>query len=579
MLEFPIDPTDTAIGVMESREHRAEAASIEKFLNPRSVAVIGASRRQDTIGHALVRNLVTGDYTGRVYVVNPQRRRGRRAAGVRHAWATSPTTVDVAVVAVPAESVQDVVLDCAAKGVHGLVVISSGFAETGEEGRQRQRRLVGPGPVLRPAADRAQLPRRHQHRPRRSRSTPRCAAVMPPRGRAGFFCQSGALGVGDPGEGATTAASACRPSSAPATAPTSPATTCCSTGRRTTRPRSCCSTWSRSATRASSPGSPAGSRRASRSSRCARAAAPRACRWATPCAGSAPRRQAVDAMFRQAGVIQVDTLDEMFDVAQLLAHQPLPRGRRVAIVGNSDALGLLAADAAAAVGLVVNQSESAGRRRDRRGLRGRPRRGHRRRRRRRGRRGLHPAAQRRPARTSPTCWPRWGSSPTSRWSPRSSAPRASPSCCGCPTSPGTPPGAARCRPTRRSRPRCARWPTSSSTPCGGGTPATRAAASTRTWTPAPPAGKRLVNEILMRHPDGHDLDPAERRRAARRPTASRAGRPRPVAHLDEALAAGEELGWNVVLKATPSACATGPTWPTCGATSTPPRRWRTPGRP
>jgi acyl-CoA synthetase (NDP forming) len=60
-------------------------------------------------------------------------------------------------------------------------------------------------------------------------------------------------------------------------------------------------------------------------------------------------------MFRQAGVIQVDTLEDMFDVAQLAAHQPLPRGRRVAIVGNSDALGLLAADAAAAVGLVVNR--------------------------------------------------------------------------------------------------------------------------------------------------------------------------------------------------------------------------------
>ena len=65
-------------------------------------------------------------------------------------------------------------------------------------------------------------------------------------------------------------------------------------------------------------------------------------------------------MFRQAGVIQVDTLDEMFDVAQLLAHQPLPRGRRVAIVGNSDAIGLLAADAASSVGLVVNRSVSLG---------------------------------------------------------------------------------------------------------------------------------------------------------------------------------------------------------------------------
>src|SRR4029079_1902284 len=63
---------------------------------------------------------------------------------------------------------------------------------------------------------------------------------------------------------------------------------------------------------------------------------------------------------RQAGVIQVHTLEEMFDVAQLVAHQPLPRGRRVAIVGNSDAVGLLAADAAAAVGLVVNKSTALG---------------------------------------------------------------------------------------------------------------------------------------------------------------------------------------------------------------------------
>ena len=104
-----------------------------------------------------------------------------------------PDDVDVAIVAVPADAVQDVVLDCAAKGVHGLVVISSGFAETGEEGRQRQRRLVG-------------LSRSYGLR----LIGPNClgiintdpsvsinaslSSVMPPRGRAGFFCQSGALG-------------------------------------------------------------------------------------------------------------------------------------------------------------------------------------------------------------------------------------------------------------------------------------------------------------------------------------------------------------------------------------------------
>ena len=133
-LEFPIDATDTAIGVMRSREHRAEAASIERFFNPRSVAIIGASRRQDTIGQVLVRNLVIGDFTGRVYVVNPSARAVSGLPAYKNVNEI-PDEVDVAVVAVPAESVEDVVLDCAAKGVHGLVVISSGFAEVGEEGR------------------------------------------------------------------------------------------------------------------------------------------------------------------------------------------------------------------------------------------------------------------------------------------------------------------------------------------------------------------------------------------------------------------------------------------------------------
>src|SRR4029079_18369230 len=70
-LEFPIQPTDTAVGVMRSREHRAEARSMERFFVARSVAIIGASRRADTIGRNLVRNLVLGGYAGRVYVVNP----------------------------------------------------------------------------------------------------------------------------------------------------------------------------------------------------------------------------------------------------------------------------------------------------------------------------------------------------------------------------------------------------------------------------------------------------------------------------------------------------------------------------
>ena len=351
-LVFRIDPTDTAIGVMEQREHRAEYASIERFLSPRSVAVIGASRRQETIGRALVRHLVLGNFAGRIHVVNPN---ADSVAGMP-AWKTVgeiPGEVDVAIVAVPAESVQDVVLDCAAKGVHGLVVISSGFAETGEEGRMRQRRLVG-------------LSRSYGLRligpnalgiintdPEVSLNAS-LSSVMPPRGRAGFFCQSGALGsailekVQNRGLGLTTFVSA--------------------GNRADVSGNDLLQYWEEDdATEVvllylESIGNPRKfSRVARRVSRRKPIVAVRSGRSSQGVPmGHAVRKiaappEAVDAMFRQAGIIQVESLEEMFDVAQLLAHQPLPRGRRVAIVGNSDALGLLAADAANSVGLVVNK--------------------------------------------------------------------------------------------------------------------------------------------------------------------------------------------------------------------------------
>ena len=356
-LEFSIDPTDTAIGLTYQREHKAEAASIEKFFNPRSVAVIGASRRQETIGQALVRNLITGDFTGRVYAVNPT---SSAVSGLPTYKTVSeiPDEVDVAVVAVPAESVQDVVLDCAAKGVHGLIVVSAGFAETGEEGRVRQRKLVG-------------LSRSYGLR----LIGPNCLGIintdvgislnaslsplMPPRGRAGFFCQSGALGtailekVYNRGLGLSTFVSA--------------------GNRADVSGNDLLQYWEEDDSTEvvllylESIGNPRKfSRIARRVSLRKPIIAVRSGRTTQGVPmGHAVRKiaappAAVDAMFRQAGVIQVDTLDEMFDVAQLVAHQPLPRGRRIAIVGNSDALGLLAADSAAAVGLVVNKQTALG---------------------------------------------------------------------------------------------------------------------------------------------------------------------------------------------------------------------------
>lgn len=356
-LEFQLDPTDTAIGVMRAREQRAEAASIERIFHARSVAVVGASRRKDSIGQAMVRNLVLGDYTGNIFPVNSQ----EASVSGLPAYATVsdiPYDVDLAIVAVPAESVNDVVLDCANKGVHGLVVISAGFAEEGAKGRQRQRKLLGlsrsyglrlVGPnclgLINTSLD-MQL-------------NASLAPTMPHRGRVGFFCQSGALGtailesVARRGLGLSTFVSA--------------------GNRADVSGNDLLQYWQEDdATEVvllylESIGNPRKfSRIARRVSRTKPIVAVKSGRSTqgipvghTVKRTSAPQ-SAVDAMFRQAGVIQVDTLDDMFDVAQLLAHQPLPRGNRIAIVGNSDAMGLLVADAATAVGLVVSEPIALG---------------------------------------------------------------------------------------------------------------------------------------------------------------------------------------------------------------------------
>jgi acyl-CoA synthetase (NDP forming)/RimJ/RimL family protein N-acetyltransferase len=356
-LTFRIEPTDLAVGVMRAREQRAEAASIERIFRARSIAVIGASRRQDSIGQAMVRNLVLGDFSGSVYAVNSQ----AEAVSGLPAYKTVqdiPGEVDIAIVAVPAESVNDVVLDCAAKGVHGLIVISAGFAEEGPEGRQRQRallglsrsyglRLIGPNCLgfINTAPD-LQL-------------NASLSPSMPPQGRVGFFCQSGALGtailesVSRRGLGLSTFVSA--------------------GNRADVSGNDLLQYWQEDDSTEvvllylESIGNPRKfSRIARRVSRTKPIVAVKSGRSTqgvpvghTVKRTSAPQA-AVDAMFRQAGVIQVDTLDEMFDVAQLLAHQPLPRGNRISIVGNSDAVALIVADAASAAGLQVTEPVSLG---------------------------------------------------------------------------------------------------------------------------------------------------------------------------------------------------------------------------
>ncbi|HYN75001.1 MAG TPA: GNAT family N-acetyltransferase, partial [Candidatus Limnocylindria bacterium] len=354
-LDLAIEPTSSSRVVTESREHRAEARSIERLLAPRSVAVVGASRDPRSVGSTLLRNLVESGFTGEVHAVNPHADEPVLGVPTYASVSEIPGTVDLAVVASPAETLLDVVADCATKGVHGLVVVSGGFAETGTEGRERQRRLVraahgagmrvvGPNCLGLINTDPAHL------------LNASLSPIMPTRGRIGFFSQSGALGIAlletlvRRGLGVSSFVSA--------------------GNRADVSGNDLIQFWEEDEDTdvlllyIESIGNPRKfSRIARRTSRTKPIVAVKSGRSSQGIPlGHRVRSttlppSAVDEMFRQSGVIQVDTLGELFDVAMVLTYQPPPGGRRVAVVGNSDALAVLAADASASQGLELTDTE------------------------------------------------------------------------------------------------------------------------------------------------------------------------------------------------------------------------------
>jgi acyl-CoA synthetase (NDP forming)/GNAT superfamily N-acetyltransferase len=345
-MTLDLTPTDTAAEVTTSREHRAEARSIARLLAPGSVAVIGASREPGGVGHTVLRNLLAADFNGPIY---PVHREVRSMAGVRAYPSVSAIDdqVDLAVVAVPAESVVDVVKECAEKGVHGLVVVSSGFGESGAEGRARQDelariarahglRVVGPNCLGIANTDPA------------VKLNATLAATVPGRGKVGFFSQSGALGtallqrVAQRGMGISSFVSA--------------------GNRADVSGNDLLQYWEEDDSTEvillylESLGNPRKFTRLAR--RLARSKPIVVVKsGGTPAGHSADELGlpdgAIGSLFDQAGLIKVDDLIQLFDVGQLLAYQPLPAGPRVGLVTNSDALGLLAADACVAAGLAL----------------------------------------------------------------------------------------------------------------------------------------------------------------------------------------------------------------------------------
>jgi acyl-CoA synthetase (NDP forming)/GNAT superfamily N-acetyltransferase len=355
-LTFPIAPTDQSRAVAAERERRAESRSIERLLAPGSVAVIGASTDPKKIGHVVFANLMAYGFAGPVYPVHPE---ARHIGGVRAypSVLDVPDEVDLAIVAVPAPGVADVIEQCGHKGVRGVVVVSGGFGERDAAGQELERslvgtarahgmRVVGPNCLGVVNADPA------------VRLNATIAPQAPGRGRVGFFCQSGALGV------AILAA---------ATRWGLGLSTFVSAGNRAdVSGNDLLQYWERDPATdvvllyLESFGNPRKfARLARRVARTKPVVAVKSGRYAAATPALAARavpvpEERVQALFENAGVIRVDTLTELFDVAQLLAYQPLPPGSRVATVTNSSALGVLVADACVAAGLDATATVDVG---------------------------------------------------------------------------------------------------------------------------------------------------------------------------------------------------------------------------
>ncbi|MDQ3640670.1 MAG: GNAT family N-acetyltransferase [Actinomycetota bacterium] len=354
-VELTIEPSEATLAVIEQREQRAESLSIARLLAPRSVAVIGASRKPSTIGNQVLRNLLEGGFVGPVYPVNPS---APHVASVK-AYPTVldvPDDVDLAVVAVPAAAVAGVVDQCAQKGVVGLVVLSAGFGEVGAAGATAQQEL-----------------RAHARRNGMRLVGPNCIGVANTAvglnatfspyaarpGRIAMQSQSGALGITilerstRIGVGVSSFVSVGNKADVSGNDllqywETDPGTDVILVYLESFgNPRK----FSRIARRVSRR-KPIVAVKSGRSTAGVRAAS-------SHTAAMASSDVAVDALFRQTGVIRVDTLDELFDMALLLSSQPLPAGRRIAIVGNSGGPGILATDACEGAGLEVPELSPA----------------------------------------------------------------------------------------------------------------------------------------------------------------------------------------------------------------------------
>ncbi|HTX46495.1 MAG TPA: GNAT family N-acetyltransferase [Solirubrobacteraceae bacterium] len=351
-VEFPTELSAETLEAFERREREATVGAIRHVLAPSAVAVIGVSRRPEAVGSVVFANLIASGYRGPLYPVS---RHLRSIRGIRchRSIADLPGPVELAVIAVPASEVIGVASECGRHGIKALVVLTAGFAETGELGADRQHellsvcrgsgmRLIGPNCLGVINTD------------PQVRLNATFAGGPPPGGNIGFLSQSGGLGIALIEEAAGLGLGLSSFVSAGNKADISgndlleyweqdPCTDVIllyleSFGN----PRR----FARVARRVSR-SKPILAVKSGRTRAGARAAASHTAALVSASDIS------VDALFRQAGVIRVDTIGELLNTATLLGSQPLPRGGRVGIVTNGGGPGILCADACQAAGLEV----------------------------------------------------------------------------------------------------------------------------------------------------------------------------------------------------------------------------------
>ena len=321
------------------------------FFAPRVVAVIGASRQRNKIGSEILHNLMATNFAGQLIPVHPT---ATEIFGLRAFPRVTdiPHDVDLAIVVVPSPMVEAVVDDCLAKGVRSVCVISAGFGECSAEGRDRERalaakvraagaRLVGPNcmGLLNTDPDVA--------------LNATFSPFYPPAGNIAMSTQSGALGLAilDYAKTLNIGISSFVSIGNKADVSGNDLLEYWEDDPRTSvillylesfgNPEK----FSGIARRISRT-KPIVALKSGRSTAGARAAA-------SHTGALASTDRFVDAVFHQAGVIRTDTVTELFDVGMMLSRQPLPRGRRVAILTNAGGPGILAADACHARGLTV----------------------------------------------------------------------------------------------------------------------------------------------------------------------------------------------------------------------------------